>query len=379
MRSFASAWLVVFASVAVASLWLATPLLVQSQGTLVVRDSTSCQCRVYASKALTVGLSDASLDFDQSTRLARNSRGEFAAAPSADPGTLVLVDAKGRTLRRFGRLGEGPGEFRPGPKILFFDRYDSLFVFDRERLTVFAPLTQQLARTVAFEIQPWYATLSAEGRLVVQYPLLVNNGVTQLVHELGPDGRIRRSFGGEPRVLESDDLYARVRAIASARDEGIWVAHQNRLRVEKWGSDGAMRLALERRPSWFSPWSEYVRGEPISARPRPRVMHVGEDDAGRVWISINVADSNWKPAVQLGILEQAPSSAIDWSRLWDSVVEVWDPKGGTLLSSIRFEDEVVGFSLASGVLYTRRMSAGGFSAVDVWTVKLFTTPPRRTP
>lgn len=106
------------------------------------------------------------------------------------------------------------------------------------------------------------------------------------------------------------------------------------------------RLRVTRRADWFPEGTTYHPGEPYTVEPKPRITDVLEDDDGRLWVSILVADSDWRRRDDPGDI---PVDRMNMRELYDSVVEVVEWKDGRrVVASGRFDDAPVSFVDPSG-------------------------------
>jgi len=72
----------------------------------------------------------------------------------------------------------------------------------------------------------------------------------------------------------------------------------------------------------------------------PQVLSLVEDDAGRVWTLLRVADSRWRTAVSWNRTRGGEAAMVpiidDRDRAFDTVLEVMDATTGSLIASHRF-------------------------------------------
>ncbi|HEX8906337.1 MAG TPA: hypothetical protein VF771_15925, partial [Longimicrobiaceae bacterium] len=89
---------------AVVWLLLASSLSAQSRQIRISNDPACRGCRIVLERVVTLG-SSGEPALGRMTELAVDSRGRFFAAPTYDPGKIVMYDARGTVTRMFGRSG----------------------------------------------------------------------------------------------------------------------------------------------------------------------------------------------------------------------------------------------------------------------------------
>jgi hypothetical protein len=351
------------------SILLTTSLAAQT--VTVVPSQPSCsECHILISRRLTLGSSSNEVYLTPASKIAFDSKGTIIAAPVSIPGAVAAFDANGKPLRTFGRLGSGPGEFDGTFRKLFVGPGDSVHVIEHTHHTVLAPGASSFVRTTRIATAPYYSAISPDGTLIVQNAVWGPNGTAQLIHVLDGDGEIRLSFGGDASKIENADPWTTVRVISLSR-QGVWSARVNEYSIELWDLQGHQIQSLRREGNWFSPWSGYDPSEPIRKRPRPQVTQILEDQSGFLWVAVLVADSKWKPIVDAGGGSEVRVGDVDLNEVWDTIIEVLDPRAGRLLGATRLDQQVIGFlSNNPNAIYTRRSNEDGIPLVDIWNINL---------
>lgn len=184
--------------------------------------------------------SDSTVEFSQVTGIDVDSKGRIYAGDRL--GEIVVLEPNGHLVRRFGRMGGGPGEFQlVGMVHLLPD--DSLYVFDGAalRATVYAPNSTRVAYTVRFpepslsfpmDVQPLRngAIIAHFRRINGDFPgAEVRRG--DMVRMLNRDGSIRRDsvlLTGEPEVVE----------LRNGSAHGFFSPRFARQPLVEWDSDG---------------------------------------------------------------------------------------------------------------------------------------------
>lgn len=250
-------------------------------------------------------------------------------------------DAERRFLGRFGRKGQGPGEFEfpmsvdvaaSGQVIVatgtsefhVFDN-DGVFV-DRFRLPPYrgiSPAVLGSDRVVAYAFQ-----LDGE-----------NSRGNPVLAVFDFRGQVRHEFG-EPFLLDTarKTWNANFLNLAVDGDENIYAAFSSLNRIEKYSPDGRLVLSIDR----VLPYEIAHRYEKSSMEIRGRVVEVdqpaftpvnrdvGVDSRGRIWVlSFQKAVSGLQPPEDFKIRDHV-------------AFEIYSPEG-VLLSRVPFPPEVVRF------------------------------------
>jgi hypothetical protein len=211
---------------------------------------------------------------------------------------------------------------------------DTVHVFDANNLThsVFSP-SLQFVRSTRLESPPEAeAAALGAGRLVIATPLRTPARVGLPLH-LVEGGRVVRSFGSESGTFRPDIPHFDRRAVAPAGPGRVWSAHKNRYQIELWSTAGRKLREYRRSVDWFPPYLA-TRAVSPDAPPATLLQQVWQDRDGRLWVSMLVADRNWRRAVRPG----GPHgyTVADYDGYRDTVIEVIDPERGRVLASRRF-------------------------------------------
>lgn len=184
--------------------------------------------------------SSAEIEFSQITDVDVDSRGQFYAGDRL--AEIVVMDGDGTLVRRFGRMGFGPGEFEAVSTVHVLPG-DSLYVYDgaAQRATVFLPHSARVAYTVRFpqtdysfpiEIEP-----NREGFLLAHFRR-INGDVPiagqrrdDLVRTLNRDGSIR--LDSVVVVPEPESIEVRENG-----GSGFFFPRFARQSLVRWGQDG---------------------------------------------------------------------------------------------------------------------------------------------
>lgn len=109
------------------------PSAAAGQVTIEVPDTLACDCRLEVNHVATLADPDGSAGLSEPLVVHRTDGGAYLVVPLNDQGALLAFDRDGRFLRRVGRSGQGPQEFRgilavhrgQGDSTLFLDALNS--------------------------------------------------------------------------------------------------------------------------------------------------------------------------------------------------------------------------------------------------------------
>ena len=289
-----------------------------------------------------------------------------------DPTEIFVFDSTSRLVKRIGREGQGPGEYRfirsvrvgPGDTVWVFD-------WDNQRITVLSP-ELGLVRSRRVDLgTPNEVALLSDGRFVTvedRYRA-ANRGLP--LHFMD-GGKQTLSFGADPDDYPGRWSHRLWRFLAPDRSAGFWAAHMTQYRLEHWNSFGKMDRSIERRVPWFEPNERVgIDYDNPTRPPNPGLFGVRLDVAGHLWTVIHVADANWRDGT--GQVEGMYGRTIQGIRApnayRDTIVEVIDPTRGTLLASARF-DPVVQFAGSSSFAWSYREDENGYPVIDLFELVL---------
>lgn len=307
-----------------------------------------------------VGRDPAGPAFSRMTSLAMDRDGYFYAGATYERGELAVFDPTGAFERRFGRRGQGPGEFASPIMRIVVGPGDSIHVFEGPRYTVLAPRAAGFGRLRNLPVNPRGAAFTPEGRLIVVGPASAPEGV-RLVHIMDADGEVVESLAAAPD-FDFRRSHAFDRAIANAPDGNLWVGHATRYMIELWSPGTGMLRHVRREAPWFREWT----GDPAGVWENPMLAALVQD--GRyLWTLIRVPDSDakaWDPTVEQRV------DAIDLSERFDTVVEVLDLAAGRVAARERFRDYFWGFLNERPVVYVQREDEYGTIVLEVFRLRL---------
>jgi hypothetical protein len=259
----------------------------------------------------------------------RDQRGRIYAYGSGIEGVMAY-DSAGRFLRRIGRAGSGPGEFR-GVSGAVGIAGDSVAIIDGtlRRMTVLDP---ELATSRTVSISG-----SFSGGVRIGTEILAVNAPDA---RRGPSvaaiavstGKTVLSFGASELKVPEGTL----RSLA-ADTTGVWVAFATQYRIERWLKDGSFAFALERQAGWFDAPSDAERRRRLqTGEPSPLLQSIDVDERGRLWVLTTVSDPRWATAVRLEPGKRFPD-VVDPVKHQNSVLEIIDPTLQAVLVSKTYD------------------------------------------
>ncbi|MFS8636691.1 MAG: 6-bladed beta-propeller [Gemmatimonadota bacterium] len=303
--------------------------------------------------------------------IAVDSKGRYYVADHLQNYQILVYEPNGKFRGIIGRRGEGPGEYRNIASV-HIGPGDTLHVFDggTRRYTVLGP-DWSVVRMRPFPGSVIEAASTSSGEIVVSARIMTPDRIGHPLHRFAGVRDSVVSFGSENPVTPADmrSLYQQERRIAPSRDGSVWSAYKAQYLIERWGLDGMKKSGFYRVVDWFPPFPEE---HPISPEnePYPALGEIHEDRAGRLWVAVWVADTNWKAGI--GKMENGPEGSYyiaDHSRLLDTMLEVIDPRTGRLVMSQRVPQFVVAF-LSDEMIASYRADDDGVPFIDIWRMRI---------
>lgn len=369
MESFRSIMLIALAAALVPHSGPGGAVAPGAQPRVRIADQPACpRCGIALTRVAVLGRPGDPVGVGSSASVVLDSRGRYYAGPNDVDGLVNVYAATGRFLRTLGRPGRGPGElFRVSA--LAMSPGDSLHVFDfgNLRQTVFTP-EGRVARTAHVPGTVYTAIPRPNGEIIAQFHVPSRPLAGYTVHRLDRNGRFLRSFAELRGGYRPSDWTASFRPLAAAVDGSVWVAYPNRYEVELWSGDGRLRRTLVRDASWFRPWSAASNRDPRRQRPQPGVVGIRQDAAGRLWVSMRIADPRWAPAPRRAG-EEGRILPAEADRLFDTLFEVIDPASGRVITRARNPGTPLAF-ITNDLVYRLVERADGSVGAEVLRVQL---------
>jgi hypothetical protein len=339
--------------------------------------------------AIPVLRSAADVDFSQITGLDVDERGQIIVGDAMNE--VVVLGPDGRSIRRFGRGGDGPGEFQAVSTVYLLPG-DSLYVYDgyAQRATVYAPHSDRVAYTIRLP-QPDFSFATnveprPDGYLLAHFRRINGDvpGAGQQRHDvvrtLNADGSIRRDsvlLVREPEVVQ----------IQSGGQNGFFFPRFARQSFVRWGPDGRI----------YSMWSDSTRVHVHDARGRSRGSFVARIPFPRLPLAESSIDSVWEMNADGGFDRRTFTQAFrsrwqTWPLVQDMLVDdrsrVWiqPVTQGPDARWLAFDSGGVQFAaltLPRGVqprlIRGDRMYAVSKDSLDVESVVVYRLEPSSTP
>jgi len=294
---------------------------------------TQCKdCTITATSVVSLGPADGPGAFaSRPYSAALDARGRYyVVTPETVNETPLVFNSNGTFLRRLGRAGEGPGEYR-APSVILATRDDSIVIVDDRlaRITVLSP-DYSLVRTIPVPPNITSAAYLQDGSFIVNAPIRTSASIGLPLHRLSPDGRLINSFGAHTAVALPREVARIVRWFFVTDEEKVWVVpYAHEYAVELWETGGTRLKRFLRTPDWYRPYARYGTPTPERA-PAPRLLGIWQDSLGYVWVIGHLPDPRWREALGSPITAEGQRyfPIRDQQLAYDGFVEVMDPDRG---------------------------------------------------
>lgn len=310
-----------------------------AQGPTSVTDRAQCRsCVIELRTVLEIGSPNDSVFYSlDRIAIARSADGRFFVGPRAPQRQReYLIDvfgSDGRRVRSIARFGDGPNEI-DGLQTFAMDRRDGLVLIGRNKIAFMATtgeLERQIPRLPGTVQTP--PALHAR-TFVVASPAMLDGVVRPFQLVSAATGQIIRSFGELDVVGELALEVATRGSVAEASGGGVWTAVVNKYEVQRWDSAGKLRQRLVRDVEWFRPWLSRPSGSPNRL---PFLMGLTEDRRGLLWTCTFV------PTIRARNDSGRVTAAGFLNSVFDTVIEVIDPRTSKLIASQRLPGAIRGF------------------------------------
>lgn len=291
-----------------------------------------------------------------------------------DRGYIYVFDRDGRFLRRMGRPGDGPGEFRVVMDLGIAD--DHLFAVDRVglRFTLMNRdgSVQSTTRLPTSPGQGGTVALPSEGWLAIAAHIRSPELFGFALHTFDLAGNRLASFDpANDDALLPQDLDRLARRLSRA-ENGFWSADVNRYLVRKWDHEGALLASYQRSASWFAEWTQRSTLSPQGGRmTEVRDIHFDEDRQ-LLWMLIQVPSD--RPDWTEGLISEArPDGRLDYGpgnldMIYDTIVEAIRVETREVVLSFRVRLALRRFVGGDRVTSHVPADALGVEHVDVWKI-----------
>lgn len=356
-------------------LYLFAALLLQEPAPTQIPSQPSCpRCDITLTRMAWLGTKEGDGAFSTRPYVATtDSRGRyFVVTPESDDETPYVFAPNGRFLRRLGRVGAGPGEYRRPRTIMV--QHDSVYIVERSngRVTVLDP-DWRYARS--FNVPPGAlnAALFDSGSLLVNARIRDSDRTGFPHHLFDLAGNYIRSFGDlgdaiDPRNNTVDWWWL----TPSANNQICGIPYSQRYLIELYDEAGHTIRRIERHADWYPPFKDPWNVTP-DKQPYPMMFGCWVDSAGLLWVIGNVSDRTW--ARGLGDPKPAEGRVgvyypfADWQKLYDGIIEVIDPARNVVVTTRRF-DNTLNLVVGPGVIGGVREDEEGHIFLEVLRINL---------
>ena len=356
---------------------LATPLGAQDS-VVVVPDAPACAtCSLEISVVVELGdregpgIVGGPNMVGETARVARSHDGDYYVSAHLGDGRLLRFSPGGVFQDAIGRRGEGPGEY--DLPVLLAGSANDLTILDVVpfRLT---NIRDGEVTTTSLPVRGHTWAVLRGGRHIYNGLSYELEGAGQPLHLYDvASGRVTRSFGGEGVRVDPGPRRGRGLSrlsVAAAADGNIWVARENRYRIDKWTPDGDHIKRIERDAPWFRPWEDWA-GSDYEVRPLPVILGVGDWGDDLLMVVVKLADADWQPIRPTRIVQGHEMLFPEQEEeIYDTVIEVLDTRAGTVLARTRVDAKVRGLVGQDGFHSFAEHSELGEPKIVVWSVAL---------
>ncbi len=300
----------------------------------------------------------------------RDQRGAFYVLDWISPNPVWVFDAAGKPLRRIPR--EQALMNRTIVRALAVAAPDTLYVLSGGSVIFDGAGRVVRSQDIAPDASIFAFLVFPNGELVLQGIIATAEGFGYPLHTIGVQGESASFGAGKNEAFDGHPTRV-MGSLAHAGGNRFWANAIREYRVSLWTSRGELQRVIDRRADWFEPWTGWD-GRFDVAPPPPRLISTWQDRAGRLITLTSVAARGWAPVAGRDHAREAPPpTAAEFERANDSVIEVIDPKQGTVVATQRIRAALIAIvsdSLAVGVSSDTAKSVG----VDVWKFRL--VPPK---
>ena len=276
--------------------------------------------------------------------------GRFFVSDIIRTSAVQLYSRTGTYLGTSGRGGRGPGEFQTIGAMALAS--DSLHVFDLDqaRETIIDLKTGQVS--VRNTRPNTHRALRVGSTMITIAPPRHTDPTTRMaIHALSEDG-VSRSF----REIADDVFGHAPLAVTTAGPDAIWIADRNRYTLERWSTSGELLEVVERDADWFPAHKRLPFRQDLE--PYPLLWDIYARDQLLI-VAIHVPDARWREQFR-----DAPSPDMtfngDYSRYFDTIIEVLDVPGRRIVGRERFDEYFAGFTNRGKVLTYAESADGDF-------------------
>ncbi len=332
----------------------------------------ACTIKVERLLALQSGVGGAPSIDRRPNSMAVDSRGRiFVTVDGSEH--FFAFDRAGGSLGTVGTRGQGPGEFVSARDIAIATG-DTLYVFDNRarRFSVFSPALRFVRS--AFIPRVFTATVSHDGNVVVSGTVPDPGHAAKSFHLFDRVGNQRGSVGFTDASVIPGEYGLAVNLVAPAGGGGFWsVSYAGAYTIAKWSASGDLVSRFERNSELVGPGRSADIGFTRSRPTDPYIRSIREDVRGFIWVEIVVADRDWKRGLRFDEEAKGERALVpeihDYDRVYDTVIEVIDPRTKSVVVSQRF-DEVYSLLMNGGRISRPIVNPDGTFRVEIFSIRL---------
>jgi hypothetical protein len=282
---------------------------------------------------------------------------------------ITQFDPAGRLMRRIGRAGAGPGEFRHVTKLSIDSRND-LHVFDRllGRHSVFRRTGEFVGATglpVAGFVD---AALLSDESIVVNSGSFDRSNAGFALLQISKQGSIVRRADELVAGRLQEWLIDRGLTVGSSTGRLI-VARRNEFVVEAYDMKLQRVMRLEREAPWFQGVEPAGSGPSdglFEAAPTSRLVSAWEDARGLIWAVAVVRAPEWEPRARPSEPVK-PGSPLFSRPRFETVIEVIDPSARRVVARERTRERL---EFRDGYVWQLREAPDGSQQYFCWSLRV---------
>jgi len=357
---------------------LASTVSAQSKVIDIPSEPTCSKCRILMQPVVEIGKGGDELgSFSYwPSNISRDSRGRYYfALPFAEETAPAVYDANGKYLTTIGGVGEGPGEFRMPMHILIAPG-DTIHVFDRTlaRHTVVSP-SYEYVRSNRIPRRHRTAAILKNGIIALNASVPDAGRIGKYIHLFDPEGAYLGAFTDSIEIHNPATSSTNWQWVLSRSSQGnrFWATRLAfRYQIRLWDDHGRLLKTLQPAAAWYKPYERVIAPAP-DRLPISTIYGSWEDESGYLWVIGDVASPNWrrflarKPKRVEGALVY---ETIDRQGMYDTVIEVFNPRTNRLVVSQRFPSRTFEYPIGDNLIGGIRETDEGIPYVAVWRVRL---------
>lgn len=329
-----------------------------AQETVVIGSAAECRgCTIEYRLIMKFGDADGPGTIGRPNAFAKDSRGRFYYVSEEESHIIKVFGPDGRYLRRIGRRGEGPDEFRNITRLVVTSG-DTLHAFDsgNGRHAKISPEGDILG---ASRLTGWVVSATAiPAGIAIASNLATPERIGYPLHIVRGDSVIR-SFGADPAVYRKDMFYAFQRLITGDHAGDVWAAHRLQYVVDAWTQSGVLKRRIVRDAPWMPPqWMQRNRTD--AQKEHPEIQDVRFADRDHLWVAVRVNEDTWYRGLgePFGTPEGRLFHLKEVDLIWGSRVELLNVATGSLVLSGESDEMFIGFTGPFEVLSYRENDRG---------------------